>query len=78
MVQFSTKSVTWSPYALVNFAWIDPVVMGHTILALSVISLSCSPKLGIAHKKWLGVRFRKEWLIRTSKIFSNTNNHLKI
>ena len=27
-------------------------------LALSVFSLSCSPKLGTAYKKWLGVRFR--------------------
>ena len=25
MVQFWTKSVTWSPHALVDFAWIDPL-----------------------------------------------------
>ena len=53
------------------------VAISHTILALSLFCLSCSPKLGTAHKNGGGSVSEWEWLIHIPTIFCNTNYQLK-
>ena len=68
--QFSTKSGTWSPYALVNFAWIDPldIAFGMVFDAMHCFDMGVFKQLG---SLWFDSSFHdKPWYIGTPKIIA--------